>query len=36
MIHDYPFTPAYELKDIKNNGIIKCIYKELRKNNKKR
>lgn len=36
MIHDYPFTLAYELNDIKNNGIIKCIYKELRKNNRKK
>ena len=31
MIHDYPFTLAYVLNDIKNNGIIKCIFKELRK-----
>ena len=36
MIHDYPFTLAYDLNDIKNNGIIKCIYKELRKNNRKK
>ncbi len=35
MIHDYPYILAYDLYDIKNNGIIKCIYKELRKNNKK-
>ena len=36
MIHDYPFTLAYELNDIKNNGVIKCIYKEFRKNNRKK
>lgn len=35
MIQDYPFLIAYELKDIKNNGIIKCIYRKLRKHNKK-
>jgi len=35
MIQDYPFLIAYELKDIKNNGIIKCIYRKLRKYNKK-
>lgn len=35
MIHDYPFLIAYELRDIKNNGIIKCIYRKLRKHNKK-
>ena len=35
MIHDYPFLIAYELKDIKNSGIIKCIYRKLRKHNKK-
>jgi len=34
MIHDYPFLIANELKDIKNNGIIKCIYRKLRKYNK--
>jgi len=35
MIHDYPFLIAYELKDIRNNGIIKCVYRKLRKYNKK-
>jgi len=34
MIHDYPFIMAYDLKDINNNGIIKCIYRNLRKKNK--
>ena len=31
MIHDYPYLLAYEFKDIDNNGVIKCIYKNLRK-----
>lgn len=35
LVNDYPFLIAYELKDIKNNGIIKCIYRKLRKYNKK-
>jgi len=35
MIHDYPFLIAKELKDINNNGIIKCIYKNLRRQNNK-
>jgi hypothetical protein len=34
MIHDYPFTLSYEFVKIKNNGIIKCIYKHLRSANK--
>lgn len=35
MISDYPFLIAYKLKDINNNGIIKCIYRNLRKHNNK-
>jgi len=35
MIHDYPFLIAKELKEINNNGMIKCIYKNLRKQNNK-
>jgi hypothetical protein len=34
MIHDYPFTLSYEFVKIKNNGIIKCIYRHLRTSNK--
>ena len=35
MIHDYPFTMSKELVDIKNNGIVKCIYRNMRVANKK-
>jgi len=35
MINDYPFSLSYNLKYIENNGIIKCIYRELRTNNRK-
>ena len=35
MIHDYPFILSYEFADIYNNGKVKCIYREFRKNNKK-
>jgi len=34
MINDYPYNISYLLKDINNNGIIKCIYKNLRNSNK--
>jgi hypothetical protein len=33
MMNDYPFIMSPYLNDIKNNGVIKCIYKNLRKNN---
>jgi hypothetical protein len=36
MIHDYPYIIAFDLVNIKNNGIIKCIYRNLRKNNKEK
>jgi hypothetical protein len=36
MIHDYPYIIAYDIGNIKNNGIIKCIYRYLRKNNKEK
>ncbi len=34
MIHDYPYTLANEFVKINNNGVVKCIYRELRKSNK--
>lgn len=34
MINDYPFILSKELVNIKNNGVIKCIYRHMRlKNN---
>jgi hypothetical protein len=33
MINDYPFILSKELVNIKNNGIIKCIYRQLRSKN---
>ena len=35
MMNDYPFLMSPYLSDIKNNGIIKCIYKNLRQTNHK-
>ena len=35
IINDYPYIYAYKFVKIDNNGIIKCIYKNLRKNNRK-
>lgn len=35
LINDYPFILAPKMVNIKNNGIIKCIYRNLRKNNRK-
>jgi hypothetical protein len=35
MIQDYPFIIAKTMKEINNNGVIKCIYRKLRKRNKK-
>jgi hypothetical protein len=35
LIHDYPFILSYKLVEIKNNGIIKCIYRKLRTYNYK-
>ncbi len=31
---NYPFITSYVFKDIKNNGIIKCIYRKMRINNR--
>lgn len=33
LINDYPFILAKPLSNIDNNGIVKCIYREFRKNN---
>jgi hypothetical protein len=33
IINDYPFILAKDLVTIKNNGVIKCIYKNMRENN---
>jgi hypothetical protein len=35
MISDYPYLLSYYLKDIKNNGVVKCIYRNIRKHNNK-
>ena len=35
IINDYPYIISKELVNIKNNGVIKCIYRNLRVNNHK-
>ncbi len=35
MINDYPFTISNNLVNERNNGIVKCIYRNLRINNSK-
>lgn len=35
IIYDYPYIMSKELVNIKNNGIIKCIYRNMRISNKK-
>ena len=35
MINDYPYITSYLLQHINNNGIIKCIYRNFRVNNRK-
>ena len=34
MIYDYPYTLSFDFDKIKNNGIVKCIYRKIRDHNR--
>jgi hypothetical protein len=34
MMYDYPYIMAFLLQEIRTNGVVKCIYREMRINNR--